>query len=381
MQLFGNIYRDYDGPMQRMEGFYTFLNRSARQESKKMRELLELWFSMYPQDEHFELQRRFENNDEAAFFELFLYALLKKFGCEVIIHPSKEGANDKHPDFFVVPPDGNDFYTEAVVVYEGSQEDQQSQKRINLVYDLLDQMDIPGYLFWIDQNGAPKTQPSVKEIRRFIETQLTQTSRSKIEKAYLSGDFRQLKWQYINDEWELNIYPVPVDTNNEPIERSIGATSHALGEFVNLKRSLRKKAIKYGDFDVPYIIAVNTINDKIDEDDVVEALFGPVEYHYKRHQSGFSYEHEMVRIPDGIWINRQGPINTRVSAVLLTKWLRIDNIPRAEVKLYHNPWAKIPYNSVLSDLTQVVFENGSLREISGKLLGDIFGLPLSWPDI
>lgn len=125
---------------------------------------------------------------------------------------------------------------------------------------------------------------------------------------------------------------------------------------------------------------INAINGSIHDHEVTEALYGSTQYSFKRDESGFPLDPEMIRLPDGVWRNYNGPVYTRVSAVLLAKNLRTDNISRADIKLYHNPWAQKVCSSVLNNLTQVVYEQCYIKEKSGTHLADIIGLPLSWPE-
>ncbi|ATW25432.1 hypothetical protein [Candidatus Formimonas warabiya] len=367
MFLFDNIERNLYGPAKRMEGYYTFLNRSANSESERQRDLLEQWFSGYPVEERLELSKRIKLNDLAAFFELFLHVLLIRLGCRVIVHPEVD--NKKRPDFKVFPKTGQEFFLEAMVVSGTSHEEKQAQKRINQVLDLLDEMDFPGYMFHIEQTGKPKSQPSVTDIKYLIEEKLSKVDRKEIEKRYQDNDPRQfISWEYEHDGWHLIIIPIPAENGDRPIERSIAITSSKLVDFYNLKSRISEKALKYGTFEIPYIIAINAIG--ASQTDTFNALFGTLAYNKASHQS--------VRIPDGVWRDNK---NTRVSAVLFANGLRTDNITRTDIKIIHNPWAKIRYDSILNTLPQVIGENGILKAIDGKSLREIFMLPLGWPEL
>jgi hypothetical protein len=131
----------------------------------------------------------------------------------------------------------------------------------------------------------------------------------------------------------------------------------------------------------PYVIAVNILGKFTNESEIKNALFGNLICNVIfTEESGLPLEYVPYRKPDSLWIKKSSPINTRVSAILFTNKLTPWNIPKAEVCLYHNPWAKIPYSSVLTCFPQMVPQNNKLVPIDGKSLGDIFKLPLNWPE-
>lgn len=161
MRLFDDILRKDTGPAFYSEDYFTYLNRSARPEAEKVRWLLETWFSHYPQKEQVELRERFRMAELSAFYELFLHELLLKLGCEVEIHPQKEDADGKHPDFLVKPPDGYCFYIEAVLATGESKEEEAARNRINTVYDCINDLNSPNFFIGINHvKGTPRTQPS-----------------------------------------------------------------------------------------------------------------------------------------------------------------------------------------------------------------------------
>lgn len=194
------------------------------------------------------------------------------------------------------------------------------------------------------------------------------------------------RWTYEHDGWEIEFFPIaksPEMRGNTEV-RPIGFQYYGLQGRQDLsssiKKSISKKTNRYGDFDKPYVIAVNVLNIFADESDVKNALFGELFCKVIHSESGLPLQYKPARKPNGIWISKSGPINTRVSAVLFTKRLTPWNIPRAKIRLYHNPWAKKPYSSVLNCLPQMVPQNDELKLIDGENLGKIFGFSFNWPE-
>jgi hypothetical protein len=134
MRLFDDVPRKDTGPASRSEGDFEYLNRSARPQAEKVRQLLETCFSHYPKQEQSELKQRLKAEHSSAFYELLLHELFLKLGCSVKIHPRKEDADDKRPDFLVKPPEGDCFYLEAVLATGQTEEEKAAE---NMIKDLL----------------------------------------------------------------------------------------------------------------------------------------------------------------------------------------------------------------------------------------------------
>lgn len=104
MNLFDQVERTYMGPASNAEPDFPFLNRSARKEMVKVRNLLEDWFEAFPESSKIDLRSRFRSQDnrqhQAAFFEIYCHALMQGMGFEVEIHPSSNGGSTR-PDFLV----------------------------------------------------------------------------------------------------------------------------------------------------------------------------------------------------------------------------------------------------------------------------------------
>jgi hypothetical protein len=84
MQLFDDVQRTYEGFREARESHYAFLNRSARPESKRTRQVLAQWFLKYPDEHRYTLNTSFRSRSEkthlGAFFELYCHEWLKQQG-------------------------------------------------------------------------------------------------------------------------------------------------------------------------------------------------------------------------------------------------------------------------------------------------------------
>ena len=147
-----------------------------------------------------------------------------------------------------------------------------------------------------------------------------------------------------------------------------------------IRDAVVSKGRRYGDLDLPYVVAVNALGTHVDRIDIMEALFGKEQFTYRITPSGPS-EPDPSRVPDGAWTRRSGPRYTRVSATLVAIQLLPWSVPRTSVCLYHNPWAKRPYQGELCRLSQAVpdREKGHMEWRDGATLSTIFRLPADWP--
>ena len=137
------------------------------------------------------------------------------------------------------------------------------------------------------------------------------------------------------------------------------------------------KATRYGDLDLPYVVAVNATSDYADEEDAVDALFGPLATIVR--STGAGYEHEPARLPDSVWKGRGGPTNTRVSAVLSTERLTPWSVGKQRARLIINPWARKPLPELALGVDVLRLEGPLLRRFPGNDLRTIFGCPEGWP--
>jgi hypothetical protein len=393
MKLFDNTARDHEGPARYAEPSFSYLNRSARPAVKRIRQVLEAWFGQYPESEQAELRGRFRSNDDrqhnSAFFELLLHEVLAAMGCFVEIHPSPlDSGTTRHPDFLVRPRAGSCFYVEAILATAESAEESAARARKNEVYDALNRLDSPNFFVGLDIAGAPSTPPSAKRIRAFLKKRLDKLDPDEIGAHWKSGQIKAVpKWPYEHDGWSITFYPIPKSPKlrGQSGVRPIGMVSPE-ARFVDsstpIRNAIVEKAGRYGDLKLPYIIAVNALDEApVDKIDIMDALFGNEQYTVAFGKTGMVSEPEISRAPNGAWTSEARPRYTRVSAVLLTLGLFPWTVGSARTYLVHNPWAQRPYSSPLTRLPQGIPEDGQIRWQEGDSLYEILGLPPQWPDL
>lgn len=94
--IFTQIDRSDVDPAKYTESYFSFLNRSARIEAERVRDLMEEWLSDYPFAERSQLAIRLQSSINAeflaAYFELYLFSLLSRLGYSIEIHPKMKSS-------------------------------------------------------------------------------------------------------------------------------------------------------------------------------------------------------------------------------------------------------------------------------------------------
>lgn len=217
----------------------------------------------------------------------------------------------------------------------------------------------------------------------FLAKKLVSVDPDEIARLYNVKGYDALpRWYFRDQDWSIEFYPIPKrpEARGELGVRPIGAITTEVREIhtdLAIKTTLEEKAGYYGELDLPYVIAVDALTEfGIHTDDVMNALFGTERILIPRDStsgSGIKYQ----RALDGLWTSPNGPRYTRVSCVLIAvvdTW----DLPNAPACLYHNPWARYPYDSPLTSLPQAKAQDNEMKWLDGKRLGELLHLPPAW---
>jgi hypothetical protein len=370
MLLFDDIERSDNSPAAYAEPEFSFLNRSARPAFGRIRHVLDDWFSRYSPEGRSDLCERFRSDIDAqhrgAFFELLLHELLLRLGCEVQLHPELGESSGQGPDFLVKSPTCGQFFTEAVVATDESDQKAAARARMNQVYDALNRMQSPDFFIGMELTGEPVTPPSAECMRSFLQKHLAGLNPDEMAaRLEAQGPSGLPRWRYEHDGLTVDFYPIPRPPESRgkpgvrPTTRRLRMPERDKSREA-IRQAILKKAGRYGELEHPYVIAVNALGKAVDDTDIFEAL--------------------PFREPDGVWTSPRGPRYTRVSAVLIAVRLLPWNIPRADACLYHNPWAQRAYTCELARLPQAVPEGTRMTRSEGESLATLLGLSAEWPE-
>ena len=107
----------WQGPATKGETTFAFLERGGRTEATGIRQWTEEWFRAFPAIHSGHLKRMLQSEDFSAFmgayFELQVFAMLRRLGCCVEVHPRFSGTCGTVD--FRVAHDQDSFYVEATV--------------------------------------------------------------------------------------------------------------------------------------------------------------------------------------------------------------------------------------------------------------------------
>jgi hypothetical protein len=359
--LFSTTNRTDLGPKTNTESRYQFLNRSARPENGRIRDLLESWAEQIPPTEQAKFIREFSSGDDiqfhASLFELYVHELLLQSGHKIEIHPKLSGTN-KRPDFRGQCPGDGIVYVECTVATEESVQDRHGNKLLDEAFDALDQIRSPNVFLGLDVTGAPASSIPIRKWRHQVQTWVDSLDCKALERMGPDPDLDELpELELLHDGLLIVVRPIlKKPSARGTAGRAIGAQGFE-GVFVTsrleIRKAVRDKAGRYGTLDAPYVIAVNCLGCHADEEEITGAFFGI----------------------DGLWGKPAHPKHTRVSAVLAVQELLPATLGSAPTTLFINPHAAHPYHGPLTKLRQY----GQFGEIPGLATGTILGIPPGWP--
>jgi hypothetical protein len=191
-------------------------------------------------------------------------------------------------------------------------------------------------------------------------------------------------FDWSHDGWELSFLPVAKSPRlrGTPGVRPIGITMpevQILETHKAIRAAVCSKATRYGELDLPYLIAVNVVAEHVDNIDTMNALFGEECVEFRMNPDG-SIAQALGRKKDGAWYGPTGPRNTRVSGAIILNGLAEWAVHQTPV-LIHNPYATKPFPLDRWPLLQRVFDERRKRVVdrSGADIVDLLRLPRPWP--
>ena len=384
MKLFEDKIRTDLNPANHIDNSFDFCDRNSQPKIEKVRNILNHWFSHYPEDEQYELKCRFQKEFDSALHELFLHELFLNQGFDIVIHP-KLPHTAKTPDF-LLSKNGVEFYLEAKVSTGRSNETKSYEQRLNSLYDSLNKIKSPNFFLGI-KNIQLKTskQPSTKELIKTVEAELlkydVKTIENRIVKSETLQDLTDIHFE--NQDVDLSFYFIPKSQSIRGKKgiRPIGvypSYTHWGGSEDDIKTSLEKKANRYGTLDKPYLIAINSIGsimtNKYDADD---AIWGSLQVLYSTDPNNRDTKYTRAR--NGFFLDNSGIRHTGVSGVLITR-MNLGNIQNSEYWLYKHPWAKYEINFELIELSYSHIVLNTIKKVGKKQVEDILRLPQEWID-
>lgn len=375
MILFEEKKRNRLDYCRQLENPYDFYDSSAKPEFGVVRDRLNYWFSRYPESHQSELRERFKCTFSSAFFELFIHQLFSNLGFQISIHPKILNTRKK-PDFLVWNKFA-EFYLEVKEATDKSTEDIIKENRENSVYDFINEFSSPDFFLRIKTLEIKTHQhPLITEIRKTLEKELIKYEPDGMRKKLESEGLDSLPLIKIeNEKILLEIQPIPKSKSirGKSDIRPIGAFPINVilgGSNISIKKSIEKKADKYGTLDKPYIIAINSTSPKgTYDDDVTNAILGSLSIQYSTDPN--NNDTKYVRERNGVIMGPNGPKNQNVSAFFITR-VHSHNLHVANYWIVNHPFAKRPIDLSNFGLTYYYLDNSTLKRQEGKTIKEIF---------
>lgn len=372
-------------PKLNAEGEYAFLARSSRPEIHRVRELLEGLLAEFPAKDQAELVARIQSGDDVQFrsatFEVLIHAMLRRLGYEMESHPELPNGSKARPDFLVTSPTGDRFYVEAVLASEHRGEDPASNARMAVVLDLIAKASHPNFLIEIDTEGAPATPPQGKALVRQVLRWLDGLNPEQVKQQLdASGEAPVFNWHH--EDWKLSFRPIPLKPERRGKASTLiglhGGKAGIVDAWTPIRAAVKHKGGKYGNLELPLVVAVNMDSFHLDRIDEMQALYGEEQFWFAADDPHL--EPRFARAPNGAWRGKSGAESRRVSAAWLFNDVTIYSIATRRSTLYVNPWSNLTIAPCLRRLPHAYPEAEKMQWLEGTSIRELLGVHEAWPE-
>ncbi|WP_316751512.1 hypothetical protein [Pedobacter gandavensis] len=356
--LFDQKERSLQGSADYNSDPYEYYNDSARTDVGIVRETIESWFKMYPDEEKDEMIARFKVSFDDTFFELYIYTLFSAMGYKLSVHPEIPDTL-KRPDFKAEK--GTEmFYIEVKHISMLSQTEKSQKRRENVLLDGMNKIDASNFLLNLKKiTFKDQSQPSNKMIIKFFNEAIGKIDPDEYEKELLRVGFGGMPSITYEDEKvkiELSLF-VKVEHKRGIQSRSIG--SHPFqtqwgNDSATIKSALGTKGSRYGKFNAPYIICLNKQSISLDILELQESLYGSMEYSWSTNPEN---RDEKLRLSgNGFFGSSKNKKFTRVSGVYLTNANTANLVSTGDHAFRHNQFAEFPISLNITSSIQNILQ-------------------------
>ena len=370
------------------ESNFEFFNRSAWRSVEIAKNKFESWFANIPPEKKADLRGRFRGDDRqhsSALLELMTHEILRAIASEVQVEPDLNGGR---PDFSAVYL-GTRFIAECTIAQESDTKFGALQRE-RVVLDAIDAVDAGPFTLMVRPISVGDAQPSGSNLRKILESWLATVDPAAppSDRNTLSIASKVWEWQ----GWKLHFEAIPF--NSKLDAGAIGITMvrfQRVTDGSTISRSLAKKAERYRNPRLPYLIVVAQRQSLGEPEVILDALIGEERWLI----NGFGVSTQ-PREFNGFWGSPSYPKNRHVSAVLYKRSLSNawdicretfsivgeyswQSVP--DWYLMHNPSAEIPLpQGMLPFAVECVWRHGKLERIPpANTLNEVLGLPNPWP--
>jgi hypothetical protein len=381
LAIFDDLRRSDSSPALRCEDSFAFLNRASGIVWERQRQLLDRWYSEFP-DLDGDLRRRLRARDPrqhyAAWWELYMHALLRALGYKLTVHPPVPGTTG-HPDF-LAERTGESFYVEAATVFSGIVAPSRGAKMKASIEDILEMVDASTFHVALRWDNVGDQMPSRQAVLAPVEAWLATLNVGKVAAAETASRHNHLWQPFTAGDWGFSLRPHAWGSRLQGCpDNPFVARRPVIAGFTNDVRQIRNAVVRkgkhYGTPDKPLVVAVLAANGFVNDRDVIGALYGSeaVRLNITTGESSES------RNPDGIWTGKRGAAGRRISAVLMGVGILPNTAATAWPQLWHHYdpryelRAELPFSTVRAMDDQLAFGDAT------QSTSEVFSLAPDWP--
>lgn len=390
-RIFDETERSDKRPKYFNESSFGYYNLSARPGMAAIRELIEQWYAEFPDAGKSDIRGRLRSGKQtdflSAFFELYLCQLCMCSGFSVDIYPGmSHHARKAHPDFILSHDGEFALYVEATLAQE-PQSLVAARRRQAELEDAINRVECLDFWLFLDTSGTATENIAFAKAQKRLQRWLAKLNVEEVTKEVeLKGDaaLPTFTESYGGLTVTITAHPKSPDIRGTSGIPTLGAVMpDELLEWntnEDIRQAVLRKAKCYGDLKLPYVVAINVINDLLDFDDILDGLFGQPTVEVRRGPQGKS-ERRLIRAANGAWTRKAEPRNTSVSGVMIAHNLIPTTIAIETPLLIHNPWAEKQISPGAWRLPQktVDLATGQIVSYQGSHAREILGIPAPWP--
>jgi len=383
MSVFTKQRRGDVGGYRELEPKFDYLDRSARPEAAAIRRRITRWLEAYPMAHRQEWIARFTCGDDiayaSAFFELYLFTYFTRAGFRLQVAPGSEQGTVKAPDFRATRK-GLAFYLEATTAHDQGTAGQRVKSWKAIVRSHIDSISNDFFFVSLEWGRDPSTQPAPARAAQSVERWLTTLEYAALRAQYAAPEFEFPTLALEIGGGNLRVLAVPKN-NPRQTHGLLGAETFGLRQvnvLTAVRSALKHKSSRYGDLELPYVVAINVLANTAGDDEFVDALYGTPEVVV--HADG---RHRWRYGSDGGFGHLGRPRAQGVSGVLcvrdLSPWTIGQEHESRRMYLLHHPNCRTPLPVGAFSMSERWVQSGRIMSSRGRYSRGLLGIPRDWP--
>jgi hypothetical protein len=379
-----------------LESDYQRLDRKRGEIADRVRGLMDEWYARLPEHSRAEILQRFAEKSRGAhlgaFWEMYLHEAANRLGFDVDFDVGRNHA-DRRPDL-LLRKGVDSFFIEATVILGDGAIPLNEQPRARQLYTAIERIRNRSFLLHTSLEKVGQQTPGRRIVTDPLDQWLDRLDPD-IELARVAAGGAAQSKRIDKEGWRLRIDATAMkpDLRGESDMGVIGSLVEGFAEdphdqdlmreiddITPLTNGLLKKA-GHG-YEVggrPFVIAVLCAGDFVDDQEIAQALLGPIEYRGSMSSNQAVGEY----LPGGLWHEGAGARYTEVSAVLTASNLSPTGVAAVEPCLWLNPAATHPVDTTALPWRRYEIQsNGQMVEHPATVsAANMFGLPAGWPGV